>query len=312
MKNSIKYISAAALMLAMAACQSEEDFTSAYESDTDAVKINATIAGMAPQSRVNTDGDGDTWQDDDLIKVNNTSINGKNEGVYKYGESKWSPQGSGYMVWADGENTFQAFYPYAADKNNSFTEFEIPNNQANLTLLSKADWMTATVTTAKTNDKAVNLTFKHELVKVTMKIVKYNDQYSSSEILIYSNSFYVPTSPTKIEDKTVTVEGTDKIVTGHLLYAPNYLYSIVAILPPGKFSAGDTVFKLVPNQQELFVKVPANSILTTSGLESGKAYTFELTIGKNEATIGNVTVNDWGASDWSGVGTGGTAEEDID
>ncbi len=310
--NSI-YIGALLLMMGATSCQ-KEDLGSELSNDSNAVKINATISGLTSQTRVNTEDNGDTWQDNDEIKVINTSTDaGKKEGVYKYTTegSQWAPQGSNYMVWTNGENTFQAFYPYTEGTSNSFTQFEIPYSQVALSTLRKADWMTAIVTTPKTNDKAVNLAFKHELVKVTMKIVKYNDQYSSisSSLMFVSNQFTVPTTPMQIESKSVTIEKASDWITGYIMTEPiTKLRSFTAILPPGKFNAGETVFKLMvmygdSGDDELFVKVPVGNVLTTTGLEAGKAYTFELTMGKDKATIGNVTVADWNTGEIINEGT---------
>lgn len=42
-------------------------------------------------------------------------------------------------------------------------------------------------------------------------------------------------------------------------------------------------------------------------MESGKAYTFNVTVGKNGATINSVTVGDWGTGDWTESGTADAA-----
>ena len=53
--------------------------------------------------------------------------------------------------------------------------------------------------------------------------------------------------------------------------------------------------------------VKANVQQLTDGLESGKAYTFNVTVGKNGATINSVTVGDWGTDGWTESGTADTA-----
>ena len=81
---------------------------------------------------------------------------------------------------------------------------------------------------------------------------------------------------------------------------------------PGKYTANDNFLTLNVNGKSLNVKVGNNKVLA-GGLKSGKAYTFSLTLGKADSTIGdlgfNVTINDWGASDWDEKEHGGTAEE---
>lgn len=79
-----KYIPAAAIALVLAGCQSEDDFVSSdYANDPMAVHIRAGIEAL--QTRVNTAGAGDAWEDGDLISVANTSAgavsgNGQEQG----------------------------------------------------------------------------------------------------------------------------------------------------------------------------------------------------------------------------------------
>ena len=42
-------------------------------------------------------------------------------------------------------------------------------------------------------------------------------------------------------------------------------------------------------------------------MESGKAYTFNVTVGKDGATINSVTVGDWGTDGWTESGTADAA-----
>ena len=61
-----KYIPAAALALVLAGCQSEDDFISSdYANDPMAVHIRAGIEAL--QTRVNTTGTGDAWDENDQI-----------------------------------------------------------------------------------------------------------------------------------------------------------------------------------------------------------------------------------------------------
>ncbi|WP_302356037.1 fimbrillin family protein [uncultured Alistipes sp.] len=306
-----KYIPAAAIALVLAGCQSEDDFVSSgYANDPMAVHIRAGIEAL--QTRVNTTGTGDAWEDGDLISVANTSagaVTGKNKAVYKYNynSSAWEPSGAEYMVWADDVNTFEAYYPVVEGKTDSYTQFELPTDQSSNTstetnYIGRADYMTATEKQSKSD--ALNLTFSHHLAKVTVTISGYGDQYATQKPTFTAPTFTVPTTPTEVTGKTLTVAGSGTTVTG--LFSEDETaeakHSFTAVLLPGKYATDDTFVLLnIEGGSQLIVK--ANEQLTTTGLESGKAYTFNVTVGKDGATISSVTVTEWGNGSWTENGT---------
>lgn len=307
-----KYIPAAALALVLAGCQSEDDFISSdYANDPMAVHIRAGIEAL--QTRVNTTGTGNAWDENDQISVTNTSpeaITGKDKAVYKYNGSTWEPEGADYMVWADDVNTFEAYYPVVEGKTDSYTQFELPTNQSSNTpgaanYIGRADYMTAAASQSKSD--ALNLTFKHHLTKVTVKISGYGDQYETVKPTFQAPTFTVPTTTTTVDGKTLTVVGNGTTVTG--LFSEDASteakHSFTAVLLPGKYAADDTFVQLNIQGGTPFI-VKANEQLT-NGLVSGKAYTFNVTVGKDGATINSVTVGDWGTNGWTESGTADTA-----
>lgn len=299
------YIAALLLTGALAACQNDESLASAYENDPNAVRIRPTIA--APQARVNTAGNGATWTDGDQIVVVNTSTNavtGKTTASYTYSGGLWDLTGSTYMVWADGVNSFQAWYP--ATGGTTFDTFVLPKNQTDNErgtgkhFIGDADWMLATAGREQTS--ALDLTFDHQLVKVTVTITQYNDEYPSN-VTVANPVFTVPTTPAVIADKTLSVEDNATTVNGLMTEDTNGLHSFTAVLLPGSYSPGDDFLQLTVAGETLTVK--ANALLTNTGLEACMAYTFNLTVGKNSLGITGVTVSAWG----SGWEKGGTATE---
>ena len=307
-----KYIPAAALALVLAGCQSEDDFISSdYANDPMAVHIRAGIEAL--QTRVNTAGTGDTWETGDLISVANTSkgaVQGKDKAVYKYNGSTWEPEGADYMVWADDVNTFEAYYPVVEGKTDSYTQFELPTNQSSNTpgaanYIGRADYMTAAAEQSKSD--ALNLTFKHHLTKVTVKISGYGNQYATQKPTFQAPTFTLPTTTTTVDGKTLTVAGNGTTVTG--LFSEDTSaeakHSFTAVLLPGKYTTNDTFVQLNIQGGTPFI-VKANEQLT-NGLVSGKAYTFNVTVGKDGATINSVTVGDWGTDGWTESGTADTA-----
>ena len=304
------------LMLAVTACQNDDEPSFGYLSDPEAVSVNPTISGL--QSRVNTLANGDKWTQNDKIKVEMTSedaVEGKNTAVYAY-DSSWKLQGSSYIVWPSHKSTksytFQAFYPYQGNNGTSFSNFVLPSNQSSATagenFIGNADWMVANTSSVKV--EKVNLSFIHQLVKLSVKIIAYGEQYKESLPTISEPTFLVPTTRTAISGKTVSVQGSATTIQGLMETdkSDKKMHTFTAVVMPGKYTANDNFLTLKINGDVVKVKVGSNQKLT-QGLVSGKAYTFGLTIGKGGLSIGSVTVNDWGASDWGEGEHGGIADE---
>lgn len=168
MKKTYKYLALAALVTGFAACSQEDDFA---PQQSDIVQIASAYIATEVQTRVNTYGAGDTFENtDEILLVNNTRTD-KNEGTYTYNGSEWSPNTTGGMVlWASGSNQFTAYYP-------ANETFELPTDQSDLTKLKSADRMKATATVNK--DDALNLKFEHQNAKVTINTV-FASQYGAN------------------------------------------------------------------------------------------------------------------------------------
>lgn len=305
--KTIKTILAAVSVLALFACQHDEDTFLTYSNDPMAVHIKADIASL--KTRVNSAVDGNVWDNGDRIFVTNTTsgaVGGKKEAHYVYSGSAWTPEAeSGYIVWVPGvDNSFEAFYPYDEDSSTSYTAFTLPANQSsnesgNTNYMGRADWMLAEEPgMTKPDDAMLTLNFKHQLAKVTVKITDYATQYETKKPSFEAPVFTLPTQETGITGKTLNVEGQSATVTGLLTEDEGDAaqHSFTAILLPGKYSASGNFLTLKTDMGELTVKAN-HTQLTQTGLESGKAYTFGLSVGKDVLTIGSVTVNEWTAGD---------------
>ena len=294
MKIYNKYIVLAAMALTFAACTQEDDFTP--QTDGDAVKINATIGKL--QTRVAYEDNGTTnFINGDEICVQNILRDTKNIATYTYTNNgtyndpnmAWTTTDA--LVWNGGtaESQFQAWYPATA----SFDKFTLPTDQNSIEELPAADWMTASTSAmVKPADKTINLAFEHKLAKITVQITEFTSQFGDDPCL-YGATIY------SLSDEYVTVNGGIKpIVRSN---------SATAIVCPGKYAPGSKLMEITISEPtgETYLDVPVNAFLTDTGLEAGKHYTFNLTVGKNAAVINRVSVTDWIEKDIDG----GMAEE---
>ena len=277
MKTYNKYIALAAMALTFAACTQEDDFTP--QTDSDAVKINATIGRL--QTRVAYEDDGATnFINGDEICVQNTLRDTKNIATYTFNGSTWITTDA--LVWNGGtaESQFQAWYPATA----SFDSFDLPTDQS--AGIEAADWMTAeTEEMTKPGSGVLNLNFVHKLTKVTVT-VSFNSQDPAGNNYVSKFRFF-------------TNEETPVEVTPH-----ESMDGYTAILLPGVYAETAKFIKLRMNDESDYLTVPVNSTLI-AGLEAGKHYNFHLTVGKDAVGISHVRVLDWDEEEIDG----GMAEE---
>ena len=281
--KTLKYIALAALTISLAACTQDDDFIP--QGDADAVKINATIGKL--QTRVAYEDDGTTnFTNGDEICVQNILRDIKNIATYRYTNygtyddpnMAWTTTDA--LVWNGGtaESQFQAWYPATA----SFDKFTLPTLQNDNERLATADWMTASTSAmVKPDDKTINLAFEHKLAKITVQITEFTSQFGEDAYLFPTTTIY-----SLMDDNVTVVGGIKPIVRSN---------SAIAIVCPGKYAPGSKLMEITISEPtgETYLDVPVNAFLTDTGLEAGKHYTFNLTVGKNAAVINRVSVTDW-------------------
>ena len=273
MKTSYKYL---AIALATLLCSCNKEL--APDTIESQVQISAQII---PTVVTRVTDDGTAFTDGDAIKVQNMNRENKNLATYIYtaATGKWSTTDE--LYW-DGEsaNTFNAWYPATA----SYASFSIPSDQSAGT--AAADWMTATASANKAAGN-VQLAFNHNLAKVTVVIDSWSNEYAANEKIVNSLEL---NSLSSVMSYNGTLTG-DNIAKWVKTYTSQAHTAFVAIVAPAAYNADTDIMQVYVNG----ASAPLN-VKTTSSvkIESGKAYTFKLTVGKNLATISSsVTIGEW-------------------
>lgn len=301
--NTYRYITLAAMALTFAACSQDEDFDP--QTDSDAVRINATI-GTMPQTRL-AYGDEDynreeatTFTEGDQIRVQNTKRTTKNIATYRLdADGKTWTIADGALVWnGSSTNQFQAWYP--ANENASYDLFELPTDQSSDALLAAADWMTAsTDEMAKPSDGTIKLAFQHLLTMVTIKISTWGTEYLETEQSISDVQIHTITTSIGKDSEGKAVNNyisSTGITPLHKEVAG--INSYTAIVCPGEYAGNERVMTLTVNtQDDLTVFALGNRELTYNGLQPGKHYTFNLKVGQDNVEISSISVEEWGTTD---------------
>lgn len=252
--KTYKYIALAALVLGFAACSQDYDFTPNQE---DIVQIVSANIATEVQTRVNTLGDGTSWENNDQILLVNNSRTTKNSGTYTAtvttGDNPtttWSLS-SGTVLYASGNNDFTAYYPAVTE-----ADYTLPTDQSTVAGIKLADRMVATATSVAKGD-AVALSFERQNAKIAI----------------------TPTLATEFTGKSIS----SLLIAGITPYHPEEATDYTAIITPSEtgFSVSVTV-----DGQSL-------TAASSTKIEAGKHYTFDLKVGKNAVEIMNVSVAKW-------------------
>ena len=288
--NIIKsFLMLAAPVALLASCNKVEIAGSREPAD---VILKASV-GVLTRSNPLGDAEAQTkFNTGDRIEIKNISAN--QSAIYRLeSDGSWTPEAT-RLVWLSGENYFSAEFPAG---------YRFCTDQSDDAGLSAADWMEVVPNNAgdftATDDGSHVLSLQMQRCNalVTFKIAKYNDQFSDAEAEITDFKAYFKDSDDNIVEVTPYIRDAQGIhqqkgTAGKL----GYSYS--AITEINDTGAADEVFV------KLNVKVGSEvTSLNVTGIpvfEAGKAYVYNLTVGKDKIAMDGVTVKDWTSVDLGG------------
>ena len=263
----IKGFALAALLPLFAACSSEDD---------------AIVQGREPQevqvsisTRATADGDMWTWQNGDVIglQVTGYGSNTTTDYTLEYNNGTWN---SNSTISTTLPGTITAWYP--GGTGTSATSFTIPVNQNTNEYLCKADFMTYSGDLISTTP---SVTLEHRLSKVIVTITDWSDYGSTMPTV---TDFHIQTK------ESITVNGSTVTGDGNTIdifpLQDEAAHSYTAIVAPGE---GFTI--------TLAVDARSKTVTYPGTLESGNAYSFNLTLKDNELVLTPTGLPNWGTED---------------
>ena len=279
-------------VIAMLAACSTDDEQSANTAANE-VKIAATVGGNSIFTRSNplgTKAEQESFNEGDAISV---TTEGKTVIYTKNKAGQWA-NANDYLVWTGNTQTFEACYPEKTDEGstNSFSVGYVSTDQSTIDKIALSDYMTCTKKIEKADipaNRQLTLNFERQTARVIIKASGFGDEFKDlsptlSAVEVYSK-LKVPAGE---RDSYVGIQACKK---------DNVFYALVS---PGADNNAENFLKLTVTYndgegnptltKELYVKgIPA--------LSKAMSYTYDVKIGKDKATIGNVSVTDWGPGD---------------
>ena len=262
--------------LLLAGCATDSDNSNTWLSDPNAVHVSASVGSIFTRSNpaASDEAGQKSFNSGDVMGVSNngTSLN------YTFNGTDWQPGNGSYLVWDKNDLKFQCWYP--ADGKNSFNKGYIQEDQSSTEMIAKSDYMTAAVTnlTEIPGNRQLDVTLVRKTARLILNIQSFNDQFTDdtkvNHIRIASNA-----STDASESSIVNIK---PLQNGEGGIGTTY----TALVMPGTIEANLYFSTDEATETPLVVK--------TGALEAGKSYTYNLIVGKNKVTIGNVTVAEWG------------------
>lgn len=291
-----RYMGAFAVIAMLAACSTDDEQSA--NTAANEVKIAATVGGNSIFTRSNpvgTEAEQQSFNENDVISV---TTEGKTV-IYKKTGEVWAPANAGdYLVWTGNAQAFEACYPEKADESttNSFSVGYVSADQSTVDKIEKSDYMISREAIEKAyipSDRQLTLNFARQTVRVIVKVSGFGDEFKDlnptlSAVEVYSK-LKVPAGD---GDSYAAIKTYKKEESGN-----NVFYALVS---PGDANSTEKFLKLTVTYNDGDGKPTQTKVLDVTGipaLDKAMSYTYDVKIGKDKATIGSVSVTDWGPGD---------------
>lgn len=280
-------------VIAMLAACSTDDEQSANTAANE-VKISATVGGNSIFTRSNplgTKAEQESFNENDAISV---TTEGKTVVYTKNKDGQWA-NANDYLVWTGNAQTFEACYP--GNSTNSISTGYVAADQSTIEKIALSDYMISREAIEKAyipSDRQLTLNFERQTARVIVKVSGFGDEFKDlnptlSAVEVYSK-LKVPAGES---DSYAAIKTYKKEESGN-----NVFYALVS---PGDANSTEKFLKLTVTYNDGEVGNPTQTkelyVTGIPALEKAKSYTYDVKIGKDKATIGSVSVADWGKGD---------------
>ena len=289
MKKTFKYMTLAAAVVLTAAC-SQENFTTSYLDDPNAVRITVQVGegdvsgGFVTRSTP----EGTTETEDKFNSGDRISVSTADQGpvVYAFDGSAWSPENGKFLKWNSSSMTFTAYYPVTeGTDDNTFT---LPADQSTADKIAAADYMTYNGSQSRGSDNnGVTLQMERKMARIVINptLQSQFEGYEVTEVKVHGNT--AGYSAGTVVYGTITV--TPYKHTDDKFYA---------LLSPTMADAFSYFIDVTITKDGVSETLHAKEIPATT---AGNSYTVNLTVGRNEANITGITIKEWTSG--SAIGT---------
>lgn len=282
-KQRISYAVMGLMAMGFTACTQNEDMAPTLKGQ----EINATFSVGGMQTRVNTLGHGDNWENEDLISVlqifgEETTKTGEYEYVEENGLYRWEPIVR--LRWEKvGRCELIAWYP--SDITNPFI-YNLHIDQSDETKLKAADLINGYWYDVPKD--YVDIPMKHRMSMVTIVYHVGTADYPNmdmSEPQVYSKHNSVIFGRDQIHGQFEMSTPTGNPDWVQACKHDDGMFSAIVI--PGSYKAGEIFVKFKIGDKNFHAKMKSDT-----NFQEGERYTYKLDVGKDKVELTRISVDD--------------------
>ena len=281
-KQRISYAVMGLMAMGFTACTQNEDMTPTLKGQ----EINVTFSVGGMQTRVNTLGHGNNWENNDLISVQQTYGDKTTKtGEYKYVEEnglyRWEP--TVRLRW-EREERCELIAWYPSDITNPYI-YNLHTDQSDVTKLKAADLINGYWYGIPKD--YVDIPMKHRMSLVTIVYHVGTADYPDmdiSEPQVYSKNNSV---------RFFSDQDQGQLVMGTPSGNPDWVKAckhddgmFSAIVIPGSYKTGEIFVKFKIGDKNFHAKMMSNT-----EFQEGHRYTYKLDVGKDKVELTRISVD---------------------
>ena len=282
-KQRISYVVMGLMAMGFRACTQNVDMAPTLKGQ----EINATFSVGGMQTRVNTLGDGENWEDKDKLKVSIfTDSDPGNAAFLSFNGETWSRTGS--FRWLNGyeQHTILAVYPSDTDFGKNNLQYDLQTDQSSESKLKNADLITGYWHDLPRFDLRIRM--KHRMSLVTIVYHVGTADYPNmdiSEPQVYSKHNSVDFNRDDRQGQFVMSTPTANPAWVQACKHDGDMFSAIVI--PGSYKTDDIFVKFKIGDQNFHAKMRSNT-----EFQEGHRYTYKLDVGKDKVELTRISVDD--------------------
>ena len=292
-KQRISYAVMGLMAIGFAACTQNEDMTPTLKGQ----EINATFSVGGMQTRVNTLGHGDNWENDDLISVlqiygDESTRTGKYKYIEENGQARWN---SVQTIRWEREERCELIAWYPSDITNPFI-YNLHPDQSDEDLLKRADLINGYWYGIPRI--YVDIPMKHRMSMVTIVYHVGTADYPNKDISnpqVYSKHTRVSFERDLEQKQFVMSSPTGNPDWVKACKHDGDMFSAIVI--PGSYKTNEIFLKFKIGDKNFHAKMMSNT-----EFQEGHRYTYKLDVGKDKVELTRISVDNM---------TGWTNEEEL-
>ena len=282
-KQRISYAVMGLMAMGFTACTQNEDMAPTLKGQ----EINATFSVGGMQTRVNTLGHGDNWENGDLISVlqiygDESTRTGKYKYIEENGQARWN---SVQTIRWEREERCELIAWYPSDITNPFI-YNLHPDQSDEDLLKKADLINGYWYDVPKD--YVDIPMKHRMSMVTIVYHVGTADYPNKDISepqVYSKHTSVYFDRDLEQKQFVMSSPTGNPDWVKACKHDGDMFSAIVI--PGSYKTNEIFLKFKIGDKNFHAKMKSDT-----DFKEGERYTYKLDVGKDKVELTRISVDD--------------------